>query len=472
MLFNHTSQFAFSVERLFAYHEQAGAIDRLIPPWEPAQVVSSNDSLAIGSEVNVTNQVGFLRQRLVAQHTDYRPNELFVDEIRSGPFARWKHQHLFDSLSTSRSQLTDNIDYALPLAPLSNLLNGWVQAKLESMFRFRHRVTRDDLQFADQLIQLGHNPPEKPIKIGISGSSGMIGRRTIELARVLGIDVVRAVRSESKPQQTRWPRGVITVEEHRFEEFENLDAWIHLGGVGIADRRWSTAYKQAIRNSRIDSTRKIVERLGKLKQPPKAFVCASGVGIYADRQEEILDESSPVDRSATKDDFLADVARQWESEANIYQDQSGRVALARFGIVLHPRFGAMSKMLLPFRMGLGGPVGSGKQYWPWIHVDDAASILLYLALNERCSGPVNVVAPECLPNREFSRVLAKVLHRPSWIPTPAFALRLGLGQMADPLLLSSAHAVPSALLSAGYKFRFPKLEGAMDNLLGCQRQDS
>lgn len=469
MLFNHSSQFPFPVERVFGYHEQAGAIDRLIPPWERTFVLESKDSLRVGSIVKIKNKVGPFSQSLVAEHTEYRPNELFVDEMRSGPFSRWKHQHLFESISGVSSRLTDRIEVGLPLAPLGNILSGWVQAKLESMFRFRHRITLDDLQFADQLSQLGHKPAEKPVKIGISGSSGLIGRRTIELARVLGIEVIRSVRSESKQQQVRWPRGVKTVQEECIEEIEGLDAWIHLGGVGIADRRWNEQYKRAIRDSRIESTRRIVERLSKLERPPRAFVCASGVGIYADRQDEILDESSSVDRSVTKDDFLAEVARQWESTARNYES-FGRVVLARFGIVLHPRSGALSKMLFPFRVGIGGPVGSGKQYWPWVHVDDAASILLFLALNAQCTGPMNVVAPECLPNRDFSRVLARVLHRPSWIPTPAFALRLGLGQMADPLLLSSARAIPSGLLSAGYKFRFPTLDAALDNLLGCRRQ--
>ena len=466
MLFNHSSQFPFPVERVFGYHEQAGAIDRLIPPWERTFVLESKDSLRVGSIVKIKNKVGPFSQNLVAEHTEYRPNELFVDEMRSGPFSRWKHQHLFESISGVSSRLTDRIEVGLPLAPLGNILSGWVQAKLESMFRFRHRITLDDLQFADQL---GHKPAEKPVKIGISGSSGLIGRRTIELARVLGIEVIRSVRSESKQQQVRWPRGVKTVQEECLEEIEGLDAWIHLGGVGIADRRWNEQYKRAIRDSRIESTRRIVERLSKLERPPRAFVCASGVGIYANRQDEILDESSSVDRSVTKDDFLAEVARQWESTARNYES-FGRVVLARFGIVLHPRSGALSKMLFPFRVGIGGPVGSGKQYWPWVHVDDAASILLFLALNAQCTGPMNVVAPECLPNRDFSRVLARVLHRPSWIPTPAFALRLGLGQMADPLLLSSARAIPSGLLSAGYKFRFPTLDAALDNLLGCRRQ--
>lgn len=467
MQFRHTSDFDCPVERLFGYHEQAGAISRLIPPWENITVAQSNDSLDVGSMVKIQSKLGPVTQNILAKHTEYRPNELFVDQMLSGPFATWKHEHRFESLGDARSKLTDSIEYQLPMAPMSNLLGGWVENKLQAMFRFRHRITADDLQFSQTLKQLGFDPKERSIKIGISGSSGMIGRRTIELARVLGIEVIRSERQNRKSKQdVRWPRGVQSAAEDHLDAFENLDAWIHLGGVGIADRRWSDRYKQAIRSSRVESTSKLVDRLGKLNRPPKVLVCASGVGIYGDRGEELLDEKSSVDRGVTGDDFLADVARQWESSARAYENQGGRVALARFAMVLHPRHGALSKLLLPFQLGVGGPMGDGKQYWPWVHVDDAASILLYLAADQRCQGPFNVSAPECLTNREFSRVLAKVLRRPSWLPAPGFALRMALGQMADSLLLASAQAVPRGLMETGYRFRFGTLEGALGNLLG------
>ncbi|MFM8571277.1 MAG: TIGR01777 family oxidoreductase [Pirellula sp.] len=466
MHFRNASEFDYPVERLFEYHEQAGAINRLIPPWEPAEVLSSEDSLSVGAVVQVRNKIGPIGQVWVAEHTQYRPNELFVDQLQRGPFSKWRHEHRFEAIGEKRSRLTDQIEYRLPMGPLGQVLSGWVQGKLLAMFRFRHRITSDDLRFAEQLHELGHDPNSKKVVIGISGSSGLVGRRTIELARVLGIDIVRLVRSDSSLKSARWPRGVKSFTEEQFDQFEGLDAWIHLGGVGIADRRWTKSYKEAIRRSRIDSTNRIIDRLRKLNQPPKAFICASGVGIYGDRRQESLDESSRVDAAVTGDDFLSDVAREWEAAARAFEGDLGRVALARFGMVLHPRAGALSKMLLPFRMGLGGPMGTGTQYWPWVHIDDAASILLFLALNPKCRGPFNVVAPECLPNRDFSKVLARVLHRPCWLTAPTIGLRIALGEMADSLLLASANAVPSALLDGGYRFRFPTLQGALENLLG------
>ena len=470
MQFNHSSDFPVSVEQLFAYHEQAGAISRLIPPWDNIQVTQSSDSLAVGSIVQIQSKLGPLTQSILAKHTDYRSNEWFVDEMLSGPFAKWRHQHQFESLGTFRARLTDSIEYQLPAAPLTNPLSRWVQNKLESMFQFRHRITADDLNLSEALEPLGFNPKVRPVKIGISGSSGLIGRRTIELARVLGIDVIRSIRSEriergSKTLE-RWPRGVQNAAEDQLQAFEDLDAWIHLGGVGIADRRWNGRHKKAIRDSRIESTSRLVHRLGQLHRPPKVLVCASGVGIYGDRGNELLDESSAVDQTSTGDDFLAGVARDWESAAQTFEKHSGRVAIARFSMVLHPRAGALSKLLLPFKMGVGGPMGNGRQFWPWVHVDDAASILLFLAANPKCHGPFNVAAPECSSNRDFSRILARVLHRPSWLPAPRVALQMALGEMADSLLLASAKIEPKGLLEQGYRFRFPGLEEALRNLLG------
>ena len=244
MLFEHSSEFSCPVDRLFEYHEQAGAINRLIPPWEPASVVASNDSLQVGSLVSVRNKIGPISQIWKAEHTQYVRNELFVDELKSGPFAKWKHEHRFAPISDSASRLTDRIDFQLHGAPLSNVLKSWVDSKLTAMFRFRHRITADDLKFSELLPTAQHQ-----LRIGVSGSSGLIGRRTIELARVLGIEVVRSTRPQSDQPPSRWPRGVLSAPEDQLEAFENLDAWIHLGGAGIADKRWTNSYKQTIKNT-------------------------------------------------------------------------------------------------------------------------------------------------------------------------------------------------------------------------------
>lgn len=503
--FSASSKFDCSVETLFGYHEAAGAIDRLIPPWEPATVASGSDSLAVGSIVEVDNWLGPFRQRWVAEHIALEPNRLFIDQLNSSPFAKWVHAHRFVALQerqldcpngpelTARAELTDSVEYRLPMDPLSRIAIPWVNRKLAGMFRFRHRITRDDLEFAQRLFGVSSEAiysselKERPKRIGISGASGLIGRRTVALARVLGIEVVRLERTSPKPNSresvARWPRGVRSVSLSQWasqpksaEWLSGLDAWIHLGGVGIADRRWSDQTKRLIRESRVRSTEQIVGLLHGLEEPPKCFVCASGVGAFGNRGEEVLSEDSSIEETATGDDFLADVAREWEHSALSYvsptnrtgqsSQESLRVAIARFGMVLHPRAGALSKLLLPFRLGLGGPIGNGKQYWPWIHIDDAASVLLHLALRPECQGIYHATAPEALTNRDFSKTLGRVLSRPAILPAPAFAMQLLLGEMADSLLLSSVRVTTDRLLQSGYQFRFPQLAPALANLLG------
>ena len=482
-IFSQSSEFNCSVETLFAYHEQSGAIDRLIPPWEPATVASSNDSLKVGSVVQVDNWLGPLKQRWIAEHTALIHNELFVDQLNQSPFAKWIHSHRFKALTENRSSLSDEVDFELPLAPLSGIALPWAKNKLHAMFRFRHQITADDIAFGQSLLPNLYQ--STPRRIGISGASGLIGRRTVALARALGIEVVRLERTNQSPP-TRWPTGVRSIAltdwtKGTFSkaDVENLDAWIHLGGVGIADRRWNGETKQAIRQSRTQSTSQMVSLLHQLEAPPKCFVCASGVGAFGNRNDEVLSEQSSTEPSHTGDDFLADVAREWEQAALRYANPSPqssdvehsraplRVAIARFGMVLHPRDGALSKLLLPFKLGLGGPVGSGKQYWPWVHIDDAASILLHLALKPHCQGIYHLTAPDVLTNKDFSKTLGRVLHRPAILPAPSAAMRLLLGEMADSLLLSSVRATTDRLLESGYRFRFAKLDSALRNLLGA-----
>lgn len=482
-LFSLSSDFNCPVETLFAYHEQAGAIDRLIPPWEPAQVASSNDSLQVGSIVEVDNWLGPLKQRWIAEHKALIHNELFVDQLNQSPFAKWVHSHRFKALNANRSSLNDEVDFKLPLDPLSRIALPWAKNKLNAMFRFRHQITADDISFGQSLLPNLYCSTAK--RIGISGASGLIGRRTVALARALGIEVVRLERT-NQSARSRWPRGVQSVSlidwtKGTFHKanVENLDAWIHLGGVGIADRRWNNETKQAIRQSRTQSTSQIVSLLHQLDAPPKCFVCASGVGAFGNRNDEILSEQSSIEPAQTGDDFLADVAREWEQTAKQYADPPKRggeqtplrdplrFAIARFGMVLHPRDGALSKLLLPFKLGLGGPVGSGKQYWPWVHIDDAASILLHLAIQPNCQGIYHVTAPDTLTNKAFSQTLGRVLHRPAILPAPSAAMRLLLGEMADSLLLSSVRATTDRLIESGYQFRFPKLDSALRNLLGA-----
>jgi uncharacterized protein (TIGR01777 family) len=241
---------------------------------------------------------------------------------------------------------------------------------------------------------------------------------------------------------------------------EGADAAVCLSGANIGESRWSAERKKVLRTSRVDATHVFVESLGKLSRKPRVFICASAVGIYGNRGDEMLTESS-----SPGSDFLSSLARDWEAEAMRAEKAGIRTVIARFGVILSPSGGALPRMLLPFKLGAGGRLGSGKQWMSWVALVDVVNILRFPLGNEGVRGPVNVVAPSPVQNLEFTRVLAKVLHRPAIFPAPAFVLRLALGEMADALLLSSQRAIPERLRSAGFEFRFSDLEAALGAVL-------
>jgi hypothetical protein len=236
---------------------------------------------------------------------------------------------------------------------------------------------------------------------------------------------------------------------------EGSEAIVHLGGASVADGRWTAARKEELRNSRVVSTRVLVDAMAQMRQKPRVFVCASAAGYYGDRGEEILTESS---HSGT--DFLASLARDWEAEATRAAQSGIRTVLLRFGVVLTASGGALPKMLGPFRWGVGGRLGNGRQWMPWVALEDVVGIARAALLDERWSGPLNVVAPNAVRNAEFTRVLAQAVKRPAFFAVPAFALRVALGEMAG-ALLASEHVIPERLLQGGYKFRCERLEDAL-----------
>lgn len=292
--------------------------------------------------------------------------------------------------------------------------------------------------------------------VAISGSTGLVGSELVPLLETGGHRITRLVRREATEGEARWePDG-----EFDTTAIEGVDGVVHLAGENIAGSRWSDKVKQKIRDSRVDGTRLLCEGLAHMQHKPKVLVCASAIGIYGDRGDEILDEHAPVG-----DGFLAEVAAAWEEATQAARDAGIRVVQTRFGIILSPHDGALAKMLLPFRMGAGGIVGSGDQYWSWISLDDVAAVLEYALVTESLSGPVNVVSPNPVTNREFTKTLGRVLNRPTVIPLPAFAARLALGEMADALLLASTRVVPGALENHDYHFQHPELETALRHLL-------
>ncbi len=293
------------------------------------------------------------------------------------------------------------------------------------------------------------------MKILISGSSGLIGGATATALKSDGHNVVRLVRpgKAPNPEDVQWDPMRATVD---VAGLEGVDVVIHLSGAGIADGRWTAERKQLLRSSRIDTTRVLVDSLSRLKQKPRVLIVASAIGYYGSRGDEILTESS-----TNGTDFLALVCRDWEAEASRAAATGIRTIMLRTGIVLSGKGGALPRMLTPFKLGVGGRLGSGQQWMSWIGIEDVVGIIRQTIANERVSGPVNVAAPSPVRNEEFTRLLAGMLHRPAIFPAPAFVLRLAMGEMADAILLGSDRVKPDRMLAAGYKFRFEILEPAL-----------
>lgn len=297
------------------------------------------------------------------------------------------------------------------------------------------------------------------MNILITGASGLVGSTLIPALNAQGHRTLALVRRAPKTDdEIAWNPADGAIDAARME---NIDAVVHLAGENIAAGRWTQAQKDRIRSSRVEGTRLLSETLAKLKTPPKALVTASAVGYYGDRGEETLTEDSPPGAG-----FLPDVSIAWETAAKPAEQAGIRTVYIRIGIVLTPKGGALGKMLLPFKLGLAGVVGSGAQYMSWIALDDLIAVFVHALENSAMSGPVNATAPHPVTNREFTKTLGRVLGRPTIFPLPAFAARLALGEMADALLLSGARALPARLQDAGFSFAHPHLEGTLRHMLG------
>jgi uncharacterized protein (TIGR01777 family) len=292
----------------------------------------------------------------------------------------------------------------------------------------------------------------------VSGSSGLVGSALIPHLEASGHRVLRLVRTSPKSDlERRWDPET---GELAAADLEGIQAVVHLAGENIASGRWNEAKKNRIRSSREDGTRLLAQGLAKLQTPPGVLISASAIGYYGNRGEEILNEESPPGA-----DFLAETCIAWENAARPAADAGVRTVYVRIGIVLSADGGALAKMLFPFRMGVGGVIGSGDQYMSWISLSDLAGIINHALNTETLQGPVNAVSPAPVTNREFTKTLGGALSRPTLFPMPSFAARLAFGEMADALLLSSTRVLPARLQETGYVFQHPKLDGALRHVL-------
>ncbi|TCO50661.1 TIGR01777 family oxidoreductase [Actinocrispum wychmicini] len=421
------------IDEVFGWHARAGAFQRLAPPWQPAHLVQEAASLRDGRAV--LGLPGGVRWS--AQHVadGYDPPYQFVDELTTPVLSgvlRWRHTHQFMAVDPRHTRVTDTVDSRVP------------RGVLRSMFAYRHRQLADDLA-AQQRYRA------EPMTVAVTGASGLVGTALTALLTTGGHRVIRLVRRPAQGADEREWRP----DAPDPDLVSDVDAVVHLAGASIAGR-FTDAHKRALRASRVGPTGRLAALAG-----PRVFVCASAVGYYGpDRGDEILTEES--DRG---DGFLADLVADWEADAEPAIAAGQRVVWIRTGIVQTPR-GGLLKVLYPlFAAGLGGALGSGEQWLSWIGIDDLTDVYLRALVDERLRGPVNAVAPDPVRNTDYTKVLARVLHRPALLRVPEFGPRLLLGDEGAAEFALAGQRVQANTL-ADHTFRHPQLKAALRHLLG------
>jgi uncharacterized protein (TIGR01777 family) len=469
--FEQRSPITASAQELLAWHLRPGAFERLVPPWDGTRVISRSGNIEDNTmRVELSAALpGGLRQRWKLHHENFSPDGAFDDVLDSGLFPYWRHEHRMHNTGEGLSELSDRIEYRIPFGPLGKAGGGrQVRKHLERMFTWRHSVTQGDIAAHARAAM-------PPMRIAISGATGLVGRALAAYLATAGHTVVPISRSSlanipageplSMAPAVVWDPAAGTIDA---DALAGVDAVVHLAGEPIAKdqwvppARWSAESKRRIRESRVQGTDLLARTLAAMDTPPKVLVSASAIGIYGDRGDELLTEHVEPGTG-----FLSDVAREWEAATAPAEAAGIRVVHARLGIVLSPDGGALKRLLLPTKLGAGGPLGSGKQWWSWVALDDVLGAIEYAIARDTISGPMNVVAPHALRQKEFARVAGRVLRRPSFAPAPAFVLKAMLGaELAQELLLASTHVIPDVLTTTGYTFRYPNAEGALRHLLG------
>ena len=444
-----------SLERVFAWHETAASFDRFLPPVPRMELLERTGTIRDGDRASLRVRAGPLGFRFTVEHEGYQPLKEFGDRHIGGPYRSLRHRHLFRSTGAASCELTDRI-HCEPRAISALLGRAWLRRTMERTVEFcQKRVRRDLDRHADG--------PAEPLRVLITGASGLIGGALTAFLESGGHAVVRLVRRPpASPTEIAWDPTAAQIDTAALEGF---DAVIHLSGENIGAGRWTAARRRRIRESRVASTELLCGALGGLRRPPAVLVAASAVGYYGD-VDGTVDESAPAG-----DGFLAEVTSAWEQAAEPARAAGIRVAHARLGPVLSPRAGMLKRLLPVFRVGAGGVVGSGRQPISWIGLDDAIGALHLLMSDDRAQGAFNVVAPRAATNREFTHALAAVLRRPAFAPVPGIAIRALFGEMGEQLILKGQAVIPARLTELGFRWLEPTLDGALRWELGMPARE-
>ena len=437
---------------VFAWHERPGALERLTPPWARVDVEHKEGGIRDGARVVLRVHEGPASFRWDLLHRDFERDRQFRDEQVSGPFKKWLHTHRFLSRPGGGTILEDEIELQAPLGlPVGP---AFVRGELERLFRFRYRRIATDLE-----RHRAHGSAPR-LTVAVTGSSGLVGRALTHFLTTGGHRVLRLTRRRDArtDDALHWnPR----TGEIDADALAGADAVVHLAGASIAGGRWTEDRKKVIRESRVGGTELLARTLASLPSGPRVLVSASAVGYYGNRGDDKLDETAPPGGG-----FLAEVTKAWEAATEPAARAGIRVVRLRTGVVISPAGGALGQMLLPFKMGVGGRLGSGRQYFSWIDLDDLGGAILHALYDPAPEGPVNATAPNPVTNAAFTDALGRALGRPTVLPVPALAVRAAFGQLGEEALLWGQRVFPAKLERSGFRFDYEGVEDSLRFQLG------
>ncbi len=453
MHFTKSTKINVPVETLFAWHGRKGAIARLTPPWVPMKIISRNmDGIQKGVKVKFKIKLFKIPMIWESEHIEYKENNIFKDRQTKGPFTQWEHTHRFIPHGAISCIMEDRVEFKLPFGILSRPFYGLAKKRLKKIFGYRHGVLKYDLE--------NHVQKTKKLKVLISGASGTIGKALIPLLQTCGHEVIVLVRRKKdlSDHELFWDpyKGILDIERAG-----RIDAVINLNGIDISKGRWTEKQKKFIIDSRVIPTSLLARKIKNMSQKPETFITASAIGFYGNNTSGVVTE-----KDEKGDFFISRVCKEWEDASLEAQKAGVRTVMLRTGVVLTPVGGALAKMILPFKLGMGVILSHGRQYMSWISKDDEISAILFILENSNIQGAVNLTAPEPVTNREFSKTLAKVFSKKVYFTMPMFMIGLIWGQMGLETILASIRVKPEKLLNNGFRFQHKTLFFALKDMLG------